>query len=173
MCVDVRKHAFRKMLDSRMSVTLCTDNRLVSNTSVTNEYRLAIEAFNLSHKQACRKCVSAYLILFFAVLLFLRCLSTHACRPSLGQPACGEPVAPVPAGAEPRRPGAPGDGCPKGALADPPQLLFMTACPTIILWVSFRRLDRKRFAAGRRSRALPGLTSLPQALCLHRSAGRL
>ncbi len=36
-----------EMLNRRLSVTLCTDNRLVSNTSVTNEIKIASEAFRL------------------------------------------------------------------------------------------------------------------------------
>ena len=33
---------FRKMLQERLSVTLCTDNRLVSRTTVTAEYEKAV-----------------------------------------------------------------------------------------------------------------------------------
>ncbi len=40
-------HAFGKMLDLRLSTTLCTDNRLVSNTTVTREIQLAVETFNI------------------------------------------------------------------------------------------------------------------------------
>ena len=36
------------MLDARLSITLCTDNRLVSNTTVTNEINLAVNNFNIS-----------------------------------------------------------------------------------------------------------------------------
>ncbi len=45
------RHALRKMLDSRLSVTLCTDNRLVSHTTVTNEYRTAVDALGVTHRQ--------------------------------------------------------------------------------------------------------------------------
>ena len=34
-----------------MSATLCTDNRLHSLTSVSNEVRIAVDAFNLDSKQ--------------------------------------------------------------------------------------------------------------------------
>lgn len=48
---DVRNHAFRKMLDHKLSATLCTDNRLVSHTTVTREYSIAVQAFDMSPKQ--------------------------------------------------------------------------------------------------------------------------
>ncbi|TVR90426.1 MAG: adenosine deaminase family protein [Spirochaetaceae bacterium] len=44
-------HSIRKMIDNRLSVTLCTDNRLVSHTTVTNEFRLLTENFEVSPKQ--------------------------------------------------------------------------------------------------------------------------
>jgi adenosine deaminase len=34
-----------------MATTICTDNRLVSNTTVTKEYRLAVDNFNLPLKR--------------------------------------------------------------------------------------------------------------------------
>jgi adenosine deaminase len=43
----MRDHHFARMLDARMSVTLCTDNRLISQTTMENEIRLAIEAFDI------------------------------------------------------------------------------------------------------------------------------
>ncbi|MCB9745835.1 MAG: adenosine deaminase family protein [Alphaproteobacteria bacterium] len=48
---DVRNHPFRRMLDAKLSATLCTDNRLVSHTTVTKEYALAVEAFDMSAKE--------------------------------------------------------------------------------------------------------------------------
>ncbi|MCB9746620.1 MAG: adenosine deaminase family protein [Alphaproteobacteria bacterium] len=48
---DVRNHPFRKMLDAKLSATLCTDNRLVSDTTVTQEYSLAIEALGMTAKE--------------------------------------------------------------------------------------------------------------------------
>lgn len=47
----VQDHPFGRMVDERLSVTLCTDNRLVSRTSVTNELRLAVDAFDISPAQ--------------------------------------------------------------------------------------------------------------------------
>jgi adenosine deaminase len=44
-------HSLKKMLDHRLSVTLCTDNRLVSHTTVTRELELALEAFAIPPDQ--------------------------------------------------------------------------------------------------------------------------
>jgi len=44
-------HALRKMLDHRMSVTLCTDNRLVSHTTVSNEIRIAVDRLGVDHRE--------------------------------------------------------------------------------------------------------------------------
>jgi adenosine deaminase len=38
------------MLDKKMSVVLCTDNRLVSNTTVSKEIKLAVENFDINAK---------------------------------------------------------------------------------------------------------------------------
>jgi adenosine deaminase len=45
---DIRAHSFRQMLARNLSVTLCTDNRLVSHTTVCGEYRLALDNFEIS-----------------------------------------------------------------------------------------------------------------------------
>jgi len=47
----VERHPFRRMLDHRLSATICTDNRLVSHTSVTEELARAVDAFGMTHKQ--------------------------------------------------------------------------------------------------------------------------
>lgn len=44
---DLKKHPFRRMRDARCSVTLCTDNRLVSRTTMTDEVEKAVSAFGL------------------------------------------------------------------------------------------------------------------------------
>lgn len=44
---DIRKHPFGKMRAARCSVTLCTDNRLVSRTTMTDEVEKATTAFAL------------------------------------------------------------------------------------------------------------------------------
>lgn len=48
---DVKDHAFGKMLTEKLSATLCTDNRLVSHTTVSNEYEVAVKAFGMDLKQ--------------------------------------------------------------------------------------------------------------------------
>ncbi len=45
---SIKDHAFGQMWRSRLSVTFCTDNRLVSNTTVTREIELAVENFDLT-----------------------------------------------------------------------------------------------------------------------------
>jgi adenosine deaminase len=47
----VKNHHFGRMLDERLSATLCTDNRLHSHTSVSREVRLAVDAFDMDLKQ--------------------------------------------------------------------------------------------------------------------------
>ncbi len=44
---DLGKHPFRKMREARCSVALCTDNRLVSRTTMTDEVIKAVETFGL------------------------------------------------------------------------------------------------------------------------------
>lgn len=48
---SLKEHKFKDMLASRMATTICTDNRLVSNTTVTNEFKLATENFELPLKR--------------------------------------------------------------------------------------------------------------------------
>lgn len=48
---EVKNHHFGNMLGARLSATLCTDNRLHSHTTVSNEIRLAVDAFDMDHNQ--------------------------------------------------------------------------------------------------------------------------
>lgn len=48
---SVADHAFGKMLQENLSATLCTDNRLVSHTTVTNEVKIALDTFKISERQ--------------------------------------------------------------------------------------------------------------------------
>ncbi len=48
---DPHNHAFGKMLENKLSATLCTDNRLVSHTTVTNELKIALDTFQLNRSQ--------------------------------------------------------------------------------------------------------------------------
>ena len=47
---EVGKHPLGRMMQDKLSVTLCTDNRLVSRTSVTEEILKACEAFSVTPK---------------------------------------------------------------------------------------------------------------------------
>jgi adenosine deaminase len=47
---DIKHHYFKDMLKNRMSVTICTDNRLVSNTTVSREFKLAVDNFDIPTK---------------------------------------------------------------------------------------------------------------------------
>jgi adenosine deaminase len=44
---QVEDHPFGRMVQERLSVSLCTDNRLVSHTTVSQELRKAVDAFKL------------------------------------------------------------------------------------------------------------------------------
>lgn len=48
---DLKSHSVAGMLERRMSVTFCTDNRLVSSTTVTNELQRAIRTFGINLKK--------------------------------------------------------------------------------------------------------------------------
>ncbi len=48
---NLKDHSFGKMREAGLSVTFCTDNRLVSSTSVTNEILKAVEAFDIGIKE--------------------------------------------------------------------------------------------------------------------------
>lgn len=47
---DLKNHSLGKMLENRLSVTLCTDNRLVSHTTLTQELQLALDHFAIDPK---------------------------------------------------------------------------------------------------------------------------
>jgi len=48
---NIKDHPVSKMLDKRLSFTICTDNRLVSNTTVTNEIELAVNNFSIEPRR--------------------------------------------------------------------------------------------------------------------------
>ena len=48
---DLSRHPFAEMRKRRLSTTFCTDNRLVSNTTVTDEIQRAAEAFGLTDRE--------------------------------------------------------------------------------------------------------------------------
>jgi adenosine deaminase len=45
---DIRSHALGEMLKQNLPLSLCTDNRLISHTSLCREYRLALDHFEIS-----------------------------------------------------------------------------------------------------------------------------
>lgn len=47
---SIKDHNFKHMLANRMSVTICTDNRLVSDTTVSREFQLAVDNFDIPVK---------------------------------------------------------------------------------------------------------------------------
>jgi adenosine deaminase len=51
LAADLKLHPFAEMRKRRLSTTFCTDNRLVSNTSVSNEIVRAVEAFALTERE--------------------------------------------------------------------------------------------------------------------------
>src|SRR5262249_19955170 len=51
LAADLRRHPFAEMRKRRLSTTFCTDNRLVSNTSVSNEIARAVEAFEMTERE--------------------------------------------------------------------------------------------------------------------------
>ena len=46
----LNKHPFKFYLDNNLRVTINTDNRLMSSTTLTDEYCTAIEIFNLNQR---------------------------------------------------------------------------------------------------------------------------
>ena len=49
--LDISQHAFADMRNTRLSTTICTDNRLISHTTVTDELTLAVDTFKLTPKE--------------------------------------------------------------------------------------------------------------------------
>jgi adenosine deaminase len=48
---DINDHSVRQMLANKLSLTFCTDNRLMSHTSVVQELTLALENFGIAPDQ--------------------------------------------------------------------------------------------------------------------------
>ncbi|MFQ5506950.1 MAG: adenosine deaminase, partial [Planctomycetota bacterium] len=62
---DLSKHPYRKMRKARLSTTFCTDNRLVSNTTVTDEVLKAVKTFKLDTGELRNQLVYGYKRSFF------------------------------------------------------------------------------------------------------------
>lgn len=61
----VEQHPFGRMVSERLSVSLCTDNRLVSRTTVTREITQAAEAFHMSPTEVRRVILHGFKRSFF------------------------------------------------------------------------------------------------------------
>ena len=61
----VAQHPFGRMVHDRLSVTLCTDNRLVSNTTVSRELKLATEAVPMGPEELRRVILHGFKRSFF------------------------------------------------------------------------------------------------------------
>jgi adenosine deaminase len=48
---NLARHPLRQMLDHELSVSICTDNRLMSNTTVTNELSIAIAKLKMTPRE--------------------------------------------------------------------------------------------------------------------------
>lgn len=62
---DIRQHPLRLMVEHNLSATICTDNRLVSHTTVTREFERAVEAFDLDRDQLRNLVVAGFKGSFF------------------------------------------------------------------------------------------------------------
>jgi adenosine deaminase len=51
LAADLSKHPFAQMRKRKLSTTFCTDNRLVSSTTVSNEIARAVAAFDLTARE--------------------------------------------------------------------------------------------------------------------------
>lgn len=59
-------HPFRRLLDEEVRAPLCTDNRMVSDVSLTHEYELAYEHFGLTPKEIRRTVLYGFKAAFVA-----------------------------------------------------------------------------------------------------------
>ena len=62
---SISDHPLGRMLQERLSTTICTDNRLVSNTSVCKELRLAIDSFDINPVQLRHQIIYGFKRSFF------------------------------------------------------------------------------------------------------------
>jgi adenosine deaminase len=63
---EVERHPLGRMVQDRLSVTLCTDNRLVSDTTVSRELGLAVSAFRLQPSELRNMILHGFKRSFFA-----------------------------------------------------------------------------------------------------------
>jgi len=88
---DYQSHPIRRFMEEGLRVTLNTDNRLVSGTTVTNEFRLAVENYDLNQDEVLGLVIngfkSAFLPLKEKTLIVEQVLAEFA---SLGAAFSGE-----------------------------------------------------------------------------------
>jgi adenosine deaminase len=58
--LTIDKHALKGMIEGRLSVTLSTDNKLISDTNMLKELKLAVHTFGLSPKQLKELVITGY-----------------------------------------------------------------------------------------------------------------
>jgi len=61
----VQEHPVKKMIESGLSVSICTDNRLVSNTTVSRELELIVSKLGLTRKELRNLIVAGFKSSFF------------------------------------------------------------------------------------------------------------
>jgi len=61
----IERHPLRKMLDHGLSVSICTDNRLVSNTTVTRELQLVVDHVKITREELKRLTIAGFKGAFF------------------------------------------------------------------------------------------------------------
>ena len=57
---SLQHHPFKMYFDNNLRVTLNTDNRLISNTTLTDEYLLAIDTFQLNYENICTIVINGF-----------------------------------------------------------------------------------------------------------------
>ena len=57
---SIHDHPFRIYFDNNLRITLNTDNRLISNTTLTDEYLLAAKTFKLNYKNICTIIINGF-----------------------------------------------------------------------------------------------------------------
>ena len=62
---DLSRHPFAEMRKRKLSTTFCTDNRLVSNTTVSNEIGRAVKAFDLTAREVRNSLIYGFKRSFF------------------------------------------------------------------------------------------------------------
>ncbi len=65
LAADLSKHPFAQMRKRQLSTTFCTDNRLVSNTTVSREIERAVEAFDLTAREVRNSLIYGFKRSFF------------------------------------------------------------------------------------------------------------